>query len=276
MKNLLKGIIVGMGGVAPGLSGSVLLVIFGLYKKTINSISTLFKSPRKNLAFLVPLLAGLGVGVLIFSKIVDFLLSTHEMQTRFAFLGLIVGTIPLFYKEVKKEGFSKKYYAVMAAAATVGILLFYYNKNMFPRVQNPSLLQSVFLGVAVAGSSLIPGVDSAAILSSLGLYELYVSSIANLNMSILIPAIFGLVGGGLIISFIINLLVKRFYTATFSVIFGLFISIIPSVLNESCYLAMNSASVVSIIVMITGFAVSLYLSDIRGNSEKIKKLFGAN
>ena len=33
MKNFLKGIIVGIGGIAPGLSGSVLLVILGLYQK---------------------------------------------------------------------------------------------------------------------------------------------------------------------------------------------------------------------------------------------------
>ena len=43
MKNFLKGIIVGIGGIAPGLSGSVLLVIFGLYQKTIDAIGTLFK-----------------------------------------------------------------------------------------------------------------------------------------------------------------------------------------------------------------------------------------
>ena len=42
MKTLLKGIIVGIGGIAPGLSGSVLLVILGLYQKALNAISTLF------------------------------------------------------------------------------------------------------------------------------------------------------------------------------------------------------------------------------------------
>ena len=49
MKNFLKGIIVGIGGIAPGLSGSVLLVIFGLYQKTIDAIGTLFKNFKKNI-----------------------------------------------------------------------------------------------------------------------------------------------------------------------------------------------------------------------------------
>ena len=43
MERFLKGIIVGIGGVAPGLSGSVLLIIFGLYQKTLEALGTLLK-----------------------------------------------------------------------------------------------------------------------------------------------------------------------------------------------------------------------------------------
>ena len=63
MYNFLKGIIVGIGGIAPGLSGSVLLVILGLYQKTINAIGTIFKNFKKNITFLVPLFLGFGIGV---------------------------------------------------------------------------------------------------------------------------------------------------------------------------------------------------------------------
>lgn len=267
MKNFLKGIIVGIGGIAPGLSGSVLLVIFGLYQKAINAIGTLFKDFKNNMKFLVPLALGMGTGILLFSKIVDFLLANYEMQTRFLFLGLVIGTLPLFYKEVKKEGFSKKYYIYIILSALAGIFLFTVNKNSFAQVMNPNLLQSVFLGVAVAGSSIIPGVDSAVILSTLGLYELYVSSVANLEFSILIPAAVGLGVGVLGISFIMNKLIKKYYTATFSIIFGLFISIIPNVLNESCVYELNSKLVISIILAIVGFVVSYLLGKLPSSEE---------
>lgn len=269
--NFLKGIIVGIGGVAPGLSGSVLLVIFGLYQKTINAIGTIFKDFKKNVCFLVPLFLGFGVGILIFSKIVNFLLNNFEAPTRFAFLGLILGTLPLFWKEVKKEGFNKKYYIAIVAGLIVGILLFYFNANLFPVVTEPNLFQSVILGVAVAGSSIVPGVDSAAILSSLGLYELYVKSVAELNFAILIPAGVGLGLGVLVISFIVNKLIKHCYTLTFSIIFGLFLSIIPKVLNGSCIEGFNIGS---IFFVIFGFLFSLYFGDIQNNNEKIKNFFG--
>lgn len=274
MRNFLKGIIVGIGGIAPGLSGSVLLVILGLYQKTINAIGTIFKDFKKNVAFLFPLFLGFGVGVILFSKVVDFLLGNFEMYTRFAFLGLVLGTIPLFYKEVKKEGFNKKYYIVMLISALVGIALFSVNKDLFPVITNPNLLQSVLLGVAVAGSSIVPGVDSAVILSTLGLYELYVGSLADFNLSILIPAGVGLVIGVLVISFLMNKLLSKFYTITFSIIFGLFLSIIPNVLNSSCVLGFNIASVISIIIMIIGFAFSYYLGDVKNNTAKLKSFFG--
>ena len=270
MRNFLKVIIVGIGGIAPGLSGSVLLVILGLYQKTINAIGTIFKDFKKNVAFLFPLFLGFGVGVIIFSKIVDFLLENYEMYTRFTFLGLVLGTIPLFYKEVKKEGFNKKYYIVMLISAIAGIALFSFNKDLFPVITDPNLFQSVLLGFAVAGSSIVPGVDSAVILSTLGLYELYVGSIADFNLSILIPAAFGLGIGVLVISFLMNKLLSKFYTVTFSIIFGLFLSIIPNVLNSSCVLGFNLSSVIAIILVIIGFIFSYFLGDIKNNIAKIK------
>lgn len=267
MKDFFKGMLVGIGGISPGLSGSVLLVILGLYQKVINTIGNFFKDIKNNFKFLLPIVLGAGVGIVLFSKIVDYLLGNFEMYTRFAFLGLILGTIPLFYKEVKKEGFSKKYYINIVVAFIVGIVLFTCNKGMFPKIENPNLFQSILLGFAVAGSSIVPGVDSAVILSTLGLYELYVSSIANLEMTILLPAGLGLAIGVILISFIMNKLIKNYYTATFSIIFGLFLAIVPNVLTESCALGFNLQSVVSIIICIVSFVFSIVFENIESFKE---------
>lgn len=269
----LKGIIVGVGGIAPGLSGSVMLIILGLYEKVIKSMSTLFKNFKKNALFLIPLVLGFAVGVLAFSKIVDFLLKNYEFNTRYLFLGLVLGTIPLFYKEVKKKGFGKRYYYLIALGVGAGLFMFSFNKNWFPVITDPNFYQSILLGVAVAGSSIIPGVDSAVILSALGLYELYVSSLAQFNLSIIFPAIIGLIVGALLISALMHFLIKNFYTVTFSIIFGLFLSIIPNVLNKSCALNSVFSVVTAVIIVLIGFAISYYFEDIEGNNNKIKKLF---
>ncbi len=272
IKNLLKGVVAGIGGIAPGLSGSVLLVIMGLYEKTIHALGTLFQNFKKNVRFLLPLVIGMGCGVLLFSKIVDFLLGAYEMQTRFAFLGLVLGTVPLFYQQVRKKGFRNRYYFVVFAAGFSGLLLFGSNGGGLPVITQPNLLQSVLLGVAVAGSSIVPGVDSAVILSSLGLYELYVQSLAQLNLQVLLPACVGLVVGAAVISFVMNLLLKYAYTFTFSVIFGLFISIIPNVLGEHMVVDTFGQGVVAVSFALAGCLLSYYLGDIPGNNARLKKM----
>lgn len=177
-----------------------------------------------------------------------------------------------FYKEVKKEGFSRKYYVLILLSAVAGFALFHFNNDLFPAVTNPNLVQSVLLGVAVAGSSIIPGVDSAVILSSLGLYEIYVSSLADFNLEVLIPAGFGLIFGALIISVVVNTLIKKYYTVTFSIIFGLFLSIIPNVLNDTCVLGFNFVSLMSIVFLIGGFLLSYFLGNVNKNMAKLKKI----
>ncbi len=266
MTRFLKGILVGLGAVAPGLSGSVLLVIFGLYHKTITAISNIFKDFKNNIRFLLPIAAGIGIGIILFSKLVDFLLLNYEMQTRFAFLGLILGSLPLFYREVRKEGFGRKYYIHIAAAFALGMVLFNLNRQLFPVVTEPTVWQCMVMGVAVAASYILPGVDSAAILSALGFYNLWVHSLAILDFSVLLPALAGAGVGVILVSILIDRLIRRWYTGTFSVIFGLFLSIIPAVFNESCVMGFNGKTYLSLAIAAVSFLASLIFS----NLEKLK------
>ena len=271
MERFLKGIVVGIGGVAPGLSGSVLLIIFGLYRRTLEALGTLLTNFRKNIRFLLPLAAGMVTGVLLFSKVIDYLLRCHEVPTRFCFLGLILGTLPMVWQEVRREGFSRKYLLLTAAAAGLGLWFFTGDAGTFPQVTDPTLPQSVLLGVAVAATAIIPGVDPAVFLSTLGFYEMYVAALANLDLGILIPMAGGLAIGAVVISYGMSLLMRRFYTATYSVIFGIFLSMIPNMLTAECTLGFDGVSALSLGLMAAGFCLSFYLGDLEGNNRRLRK-----
>ena len=268
MTNFLKGIIVGLGGIAPGLSGSVLLIIFGLYQKCLDALGTIFRDFKKNIRFLLPLLAGMGVGVLLFSKVLNFFLTNFEVPTRFCFLGLILGTVPLFYGEVKKNGLPKIYYLVILLSAGLGTWLFTLNGDNFPQLHSLNLLQCIFLGFAVAATAIVPGIDPAVFLSSLGIYEVYVRSLATLDLSVLAPMAIGLVLGAVLISLGMGFLFRRYHTATYSVIFGLFLSMIPNMLNENCTLRPDTTAVISIALMIAGFWVSYRLGKLEDRKKE--------
>lgn len=273
MERFFKGIIVGFGGIAPGLSGSVLLIIFGLYQNTLEALGTILHNFRKNLQFLLPLVAGMFTGVLLFSRLIDYLLAYQEMPTRFCFLGLILGTLPMVWREVKKEGFCAKYYIVVLLAAAAGFAMFTANPDGFPQITVPTLFQCILLGVAVAATAIIPGVDPAVFLSALGFYEMYVGALADLNFHILLPMVIGLGFGAVGISFIMSVLFRRFYTGSYCVIFGIFLTMIPNMLTPRCVLTWDWGSSLSVIVLVLGFLLSYYLGDFQAHNQKLLSFF---
>lgn len=268
MTNFLKGIVVGIGGISPGLSGSVLLIIFGLYRETLEAIGTMVTNFRKNVRFLLPIVSGMFIGVLLFSKLLDYLLVNYEMPTRFCFLWLILGTVPIFYKEAKKEGFALKHYFVIAAAMAAGGFMFTLNTDTFGQITDLTLMQCIILGIAVVATAIVPGLDPAVVLSSLGYYELYISSLADFDLSVLLPMLIGVVGGGISVSLLMTALFKHFYTATFSVVFGLFVSMIPNILNETCVIGANVESVCALLLAVCGFVLSFYFGKIEEKGAK--------
>ena len=259
MKTFFKGIVVGIGGVSPGLSGSVLLIIFGLYRKTLDALGSFFKNIRENTRFLLPLVLGMFTGVLLFSKLIHFFINRYEMPTSFCFLGLILGTLPMVWKEVRKEGFSARHYIYIAVSAALGFWFFNSSPFAFPQVSDPTLLQSILLGVAVAATAIIPGVDPAVFLTTLGLYRVYVAALAEIDLTVLGPMVIGLAAGAVVISSCMSTLFRRFYTATYSAIFGIFLSMIPNMLTENCVLGLNGVSAISVLLLIAGFFVSYFL-----------------
>ena len=99
---------------------------------------------------------------------------------------------------------------------------------------------------------------------------MYVAALANFELGILLPMVVGLALGAVAISFGMSWLFKRFYTATFSVIFGIFLSMIPNMLSDSCVLGMDSASLLSLGLLVIGFLVSFYLGDLENNNKRLR------
>ena len=105
-----KGIAIGAGAILPGISSGVLCVIFGIYEKLLDSILNFFHDIKNNTKFLLPITIGIGIGVLIFSNIINFFLTYFPVQTKSVFIGLILGSIPSLIKETNKKTAFKFHY----------------------------------------------------------------------------------------------------------------------------------------------------------------------
>ncbi|MEG1778782.1 MAG: DUF368 domain-containing protein, partial [Oscillospiraceae bacterium] len=83
IQNVLCGLIIGVANIIPGVSGGTMAVVLGIYDKLIAAIGGLFSDFKNNLLLLIPVGIGGGIGILMFSKLIQFLLAIYPMATNF-------------------------------------------------------------------------------------------------------------------------------------------------------------------------------------------------
>ena len=92
-QNLLYGFILGIGFIVPGVSGGVIATILGIYEEIIDKLININKDLTNNLKYILPLLIGIILSILLFSKVIIFLLDNELQFISYVFIGLIF----LFY-----------------------------------------------------------------------------------------------------------------------------------------------------------------------------------
>ena len=221
--NCAKGIAIGAGAILPGISSGVLCVIFGIYEKLLDSILNFFNDIKKNIKFLFPIIVGIGIGVLIFSNILNYFLFEFPIQTKSIFIGLILGSIPTLIKEVNnKTNFKFHYflYALLAFIIGIGSVILEKYISTSSISGSFSFLYLILSGLAMSVGIIVPGVSSTIILMLMGVYSTYLSSVSYLYFPVLIPMGIGLIFGCLICMKITKFLLNHFYAQTFYSIVG--------------------------------------------------------
>ena len=259
MINFIKGILVGIFNIIPGLSGSALLIILDLYEKCLNAIGNTFKNPKQSFLFLFPIGLGILLGTYIFSNIIFFFLNKWPMEIYIVFTFFILGTIPHLYKEAIKKGFNKKYIIPFFITFSLGIILLFIDKNNLSYSINYNLISIIkyfSIGIILSLSTIIPGISSTILLSLVNLYGIYIYSISSLNIYILIPILIGFSLTTFLIAKLITYLINKYYGYTYFAILGFVISTIPCLLNNK--IIINTNLIISIIIGIIAFIITYY------------------
>ena len=89
----MAGVIAISAMVVPGISGSTLLLIFGLYVPIITSISEFLHFNFKVLPILIIFGLGVATGMLLIVKLIKKALDKYRAETIYMVLGLMVGSI---------------------------------------------------------------------------------------------------------------------------------------------------------------------------------------
>jgi len=217
MNLIIKGFIIGIGKIIPGVSGAMLAMTLGIYEQLIESIANIKKDFLKNAKILIKPGIGIIIAITLTSKIVVKCLNNYYLATMLLFIGMIVGGIPQLIKQTKL----KKQHILRSTIILIAIYIIIKNINIINNYQiNYTILdfiKIIGIGILDAISSIIPGISGTAILMMLGYYNtiletfatiLHINKIAR-NIFIITPFIIGFAIGTLLISKIINIIIKK-------------------------------------------------------------------
>lgn len=224
---LIMGVFIGAGAILPGISSGVLCVIFGIYDQLINRVLGFFKDLKGNIIFLFPILLGTSIGVIIFGNLLKTLFALYPMQTKFAFMGLILGCVPNLFKIANsKKGFRLHYllYTIFSFAITTFLLILENALHTHNFIGTQNALFLILSGFIMSIGIVVPGVSSTVLLMILETYETYLNAVSSVDFSILVPMGIGLVFGGLLFLKLTQYLIKTNFAQTYYTIIGFVLS----------------------------------------------------
>ena len=238
---VVKGFIMGIANIIPGVSGGTLALILGIYEDFIGAISHFFSNFKKNIKFLAPIAIGILLAVATLSRVIDYSFNHFPIPTSLFFVGLVLGGIPMLYSKVKGTKETKKISSYIIFLITFSIVMimacsdFIFGEGTAVNLNILGYVLLFLVGVVAAATMVIPGVSGSLVLMLLGYYYPVIAvikeftSLKNIGSNILILGMFGsgILVGIVLISKLIEFLFKKYETKTY---FGVLGFIVASVL----------------------------------------------
>lgn len=258
-RNLYRGFFMGISDLIPGVSGGRIAFILGIYDELLASINGFFsRNWKKHIGFLLPLGIGIGTTLLLFSRVIEYLLKNQPAPTQYFFMGLVVGVLPFITKQagVKRNFTWQHFIVILLVGGALASLAFIKPQDtaVITSLTASNTIGLFFAGWAGSIAMLLPGISGSFILLVLGVYSTAIGALANFNLPII-----AVIGAGIIVGFIvsnkaISYLLKHFKYIMFAVIIGLIVGslfVIYPGIPES-----GTPFVMSVIAFFTGLVVA--------------------
>lgn len=259
----LKGIVIGIATVIPGVSGGTVMVVLKIYDDVLYSIS--WKNYKKYLPFLVVLLSGVLVGILLLSHVMTYLLDHYRVPVYYSFIGMVLGGVPMIYGRAKRERFHLRSILWLLLAFFFMIAFTWVSKgevNSISKWLESGSGLTVFAWLVDASAlstfaMILPGISGSMVMILLGIYELSLVAVASFDFSILFPILIGAVIGGVIGLKLIKSLLREHPRGLYSIILGLILGSLVAIYPGYSY---GGEGAISILLLLLFAWVSYFFS----------------
>lgn len=225
---MLKGLAMGAANVIPGVSGGTIALVTGIYERLINAIKSfdfvalrlLLKFDLRGFwkhidgAFLLPLAAGVAIGIVVLAKLLKYLLEYYQVLTMAFFFGLILLSVFYVGRTVRQWNFGALLALLAGTALAVGIAV------LSPASENASFLYLFVCGIVAICSMILPGLSGSFVLIMMGNYALVLGAVSQFKLDILLPMALGCVIGLVAFSHVLAWIFKKFHDQTIALMTG--------------------------------------------------------
>ena len=242
---LLKGTLVGIGAILPGLSGGVLAVIFGLYEPLLKFLADLKKDFVKNVLFFIPVIIGVAFGIFLFAIVVEKAFGRYAAIFVCLFIGFVIGTFPSLYKTAGKKGRSTKDMVILIISALAIFTLMLVGEQQLVNV-TPDIPVWFGSGALIGLGLIVPGMSPSNFLIYFCLYDKMAAGINNFDMAVVIPLTAGVIVCVLLFAKLASFLFRKYYSGMYHFILGMVVgsslAIFPVIVFPAFKADMLSAS----------------------------------
>ena len=268
VKLILKGFIIGLGKIIPGVSGAMLAITLGVYETGLKAVSNIFKEFKKYFKFLMLLGIGIVLSVVLGSKVVMYCLNNFYLPTMLLFIGLILGGIKPLFKEVENKKVRPQYILIFCVVASIilGLSLLDFGQDKTNFDKNIYYFIIFFIGgLLEAAATVIPGISATALLMLLGYYNVIMTALSDIfnianfanNMFVLIPYGLGMIIGAIVIAKIMDYFFSHHKVGTYYAIIAFAITSVITLFIQSFNNTYSvSIILIALIMMVAGFTIS--------------------
>ena len=268
IRNTVFGALIGITFVVPGMSGSTMAVMLGIYDDIIGSISRFMKDKKRSLLLLIPLAVGAAAGTYAFSGVAKWALEDWPLATNLFLIGLMVGSLPLIYAyatkraEGSQESLATSSLVVCALAFAFMMALLFLSPDEVNQIAETTFSTSLALRLLIVSAiacltMVIPGVSGILMFVIFGVYGTVITAVNNLDVAILAPVAVGAIAGLLIGARLIDVLLSRWEKQTYWGILGLVGgSIVALGYTAAHHLGRSSEIVIGVITLVAGIGIA--------------------
>ena len=250
--DMVKGLLIGVANIIPGISGGTFALILGIYERLISAIGNLNGEFLKELFsrrilnslkridfwFLVRIFLGAIISIVLLSKVIEYFLEQQHDPTYAFFVGLIIPSIAVPWKMMQRRKMPEFIWFIVGAIFLLVLSIGFGHLNdqklelkaqaeLLTAVDLHSVWQLVFAAISGAlaiSAMILPGISGSFVMLLLGQYKNMVTAINNRDLIFIAALGIGMVIGIIMFTRLLNMLLKKFHSQTIAFLIGLMIA----------------------------------------------------